>query len=618
MAALVAAISIAFVFGTGMLNANDPTATILAVYPSNLSVVNNDQPQISVSLTLHDADSNLLNFSLYLDGEATPASLVKNPYGVQFTLSQPLSEGLHGARVEIAYAQKILACPAWNFSIDVSAPGVTNLDPVNGSAQTGEGLVVVANYSDQNGVDVSSVILLLDGTDITSASQRLQNGVSYAPFTPLGEGTHNFTIVLSDTVNNTGSYSWFLTITHPVEGSTPPYLIAFSPANNSLINTPAPLVWFYFNDTDADFDANSTAFRMSYVVPFNCIGSPSSGWNISYLGYYMDGNYSASITVKDYSNNVKSERILFTVDATAPSVSAATPSNGAVLSSNVTSISARFSDFMTGVDPSSVMIKLDYEDITQIAQITGSGFNYTAALQDGTHSVLLRVSDFAGNVARVNWTFNVNTTSPDTGLTGSVSILTKTGYYNTESGLPTIIGEVKNTGNTSVKNVLVQGLFLCNDGNVINNDEEYPAIAYAYAVIDLLEPGEVSPFKIVLPSDFPDFSYILSQLKKFDANVVNFTVTNETTSNDYQFTNITYAIVDGNHYNLTGVITNNGSVALSNIKIVGTFYSSNRPIAVEYAFVYSLAPGEQAYFTLMVEDDDVALLITRYELKGSL
>lgn len=520
--------------------------------------------------------------------------------------------------MEIKYGQEILACPAWNFSIDVSPPLLTNLDPINGSTQTSAALVVVANYSDQSGVDTASVTLMLNGTDITGSSQILPNGASYTPINPLSEGTHNFTIVLTDVINNTCSYSWFHTIIHPVEGSTPPYLVAFSPANNSLISTPSPLVWFYFNDADADFDSSSTVFRMSNIVPFNCVGDQSSGWNISYSGYYMDGDHSASITVKDYSNNVRSERISFTVDATPPSASALTPSNGVVLNTNTTSISARFLDLVSGVDLSSVMIKLDYVDITQSAQVDVSGFNYTTVLQDGDHTVLLRMSDFAGNIARVNWTFKVNTTSPDTGSTGSVSILTKTGYYNTESGLPTIVGEVKNTGNASVKNVLVQGLFLCNDGNVINNDGDYPAIAYAYTVIDLLEPGEVSPFKIVIPSDFPEFSYVLSQLKKFDAKVVNFTVTSETTSHDYQFTNITSTLVSGNHYNLTGIITNNGSVALSSIKIVGTFFSSNKPMAVEYTFVYSLAPGEQAYFTLMVEDDDVAILITRYELRGSL
>ena len=196
--------------------------------------------------------------------------------------------------------------------------------------------------------------------------------------------------------------------------------------------------------------------------------------------------------------------------------------------------------------------------------------------------------------------------------------MTKTGYFNTESGLPTIVGEVKNTGTSSIKNVYIQGLFLCKDGNVINNDKTYPAIVYGYAEIEVLEPGDVSPFKIVMPSNFPDFAYILTQLAKFNANVEDFTVTTVAPYKDYQFTNVSGSLLVVNkHYNLTGVITNTGSTPLSDIKIVGTFYTPDKPIAVESVHVYSLDPGEQAYFTIMVEDNDVAPLITRYDLKGS-
>lgn len=624
-AVAVATVLLATIFLLNTGGSSAPIVTLVSTSPSNLSAVNESRPTISVELAVNNTNTASLNISMSLDGADVTASLVKGASGAYFLPAYDLADGVHYVMVAVTSGSTILSSASWGFYVDTSPPIITSLYPINGTNYS-DALLLSVNFTDQTGVDVGRLTLLLDGADITGSTQLSQSGLFYAPQTRLGEGAHDFTISLWDLLGNGASYSWSLVANYSANDSAPPYLASCFPVNNSIIKTPTPTVWFHFYDVGSGIDADSIVLRINNVLPFNCSGSPASGWNVSYAGYLLDGNYSVSITVKDLSNNSVTARLCFTVDATPPSVSKRNPWNGATINTSSVTISARFADALMGIDTSSIKIMLGSHDITHEALINSSGFTYSTILQNGSYSVSVEISDLIGNVAVATWGFTV-AIPPDTPTQiDSVIILTKTGYLNTESGLPTIVGEVKNTGTTTVKNVLVEGRFLCNDGNVINNDQPYPAILYAYAEISVLEPGAVSPFKIVMPSDFPDFSYVLSQVRKFDASVVNMTRTSEAPYRDYQFTNVSGGIVNvagplepaHYHYVLTGTITNNGSATLDGINVVATFYRPEGPMAVEYVVVQPLDPGEAASFTIEVEDNVVASYITRYVLSGSL
>lgn len=61
----------------------------------------------------------------------------------------------------------------------------------------------------------------------------------------------------------------------------------------------------------------------------------------------------------------------------------------------------------TGIDPGSVTIKLDGNDVTSHATVTSSFFNVTPpdVLAPGPHSASISVADKAGNVTNYNWSF---------------------------------------------------------------------------------------------------------------------------------------------------------------------------------------------------------------------
>ncbi|MEM2885299.1 MAG: Ig-like domain-containing protein [Thermoproteota archaeon] len=97
------------------------------------------------------------------------------------------------------------------------------------------------------------------------------------------------------------------------------------------------------------------------------------------------------------------------IDREPPTVSSMTPASGSSLWDKKPTISASYSDEDSGVDVSSVMIRLDDADVTSSALITASGFEYTPVgeLKEGRHSVTLTLKDRAGNVRTVTWTFEV-------------------------------------------------------------------------------------------------------------------------------------------------------------------------------------------------------------------
>jgi hypothetical protein len=72
-----------------------------------------------------------------------------------------------------------------------------------------------------------------------------------------------------------------------------------------------------------------------------------------------------------------------------------------------TRIAARFGDQGSGVDPASVMLRVDGRDVTRRARVDGDDIRYADDLRPGRHFAELVVRDRAGNATRRTWTFDV-------------------------------------------------------------------------------------------------------------------------------------------------------------------------------------------------------------------
>lgn len=96
-------------------------------------------------------------------------------------------------------------------------------------------------------------------------------------------------------------------------------------------------------------------------------------------------------------------------DTTPPQISGQTPRNGERVNERQrTHISARITDQGSGVDPSSVRLRVDGLDVTRNARIDGNEIRYMEQMGRGRHSAELVVRDKAGNTASSSWSFEVH------------------------------------------------------------------------------------------------------------------------------------------------------------------------------------------------------------------
>lgn len=124
-----------------------------------------------------------------------------------------------------------------------------------------------------------------------------------------------------------------------------------------------------------------------------------------------EGNGTVKVTGYTLDSKKITDSSTFIIDRAAPVISSLVPADGAIISTNTTTISATFSDARTSVDKNYIILKINGADVTASATISSTSIVYPASgFADGDVDVDLTVVDSAGNAAVESWMFNVNTT----------------------------------------------------------------------------------------------------------------------------------------------------------------------------------------------------------------
>jgi hypothetical protein len=306
----------------------------------------------------------------------------------------------------------------WNFTIDATPPVITNLEPPDSSWTNEKTPTIGADYSDSSGINVSSVMFEIDGSDMTSFAVVTSSGFTYTPQTDLPSGLHTINLEVEDSLGNLAIASWSFTV------NDKPIVEVWEPGGVQ-----------YQEYVQGDFIMVAWTATDDNPLPSNPInityGNSTSGWITISLNEENDGLYnwdtstvpcpgvywlnlsvydSFGQTVFDESNYSFNITCL---DTTPPVISNLQPPNGSLMNNGYPLIAANFSD-TSGVNVSSVLLKVDGEDVTSWASIFANGIEYMpeSALSDGLHTIYLEVEDIHGNAANATWTFEVDT-QPD-------------------------------------------------------------------------------------------------------------------------------------------------------------------------------------------------------------
>jgi len=134
-------------------------------------------------------------------------------------------------------------------------------------------------------------------------------------------------------------------------------------------------------------------------------GDISQGSEVEFYVNGIQANETASF------QNDHPEQVNLTVeDLVEPTITNLSPALDETVSTATPTISADYSDILSGIDIATAKIEVDGLDVTGSASVTGEGVSYTptAALANGTYDVRVTVADNLGNSTSQEWSFTIS------------------------------------------------------------------------------------------------------------------------------------------------------------------------------------------------------------------
>jgi hypothetical protein len=229
-----------------------------------------------------------------------------------------LSEGIHNIHLEVRdnSADQNKAVKTWWFVVDSLAPTISNVRPVDNSIIGTKSPEIGMDYNDDSGIDMSSIVMNVDGINVTSATDMDINGISYTPIVPLSEDNHEVYIKVGDnsTPRNTAEITFSFTV-----DVTPPSISNIQPANGSVISDSTPVISAIIGD-NLGINLSSIVFKIDGVDIASYATANQTHLNFTPQAPLQDGTHDIYLKVSDMAipKNSAVETWTFTIDTTAP------------------------------------------------------------------------------------------------------------------------------------------------------------------------------------------------------------------------------------------------------------------------------------------------------------
>jgi hypothetical protein len=268
---------------------------------------------------------------------AGTASLDSTGEILTFTPSAPLTQNtfytvtVQGATDTIGNVQVgVFTSSFW--SLDTTPPVVDPL-PINGTFPQTTTPTIMATYHDAGpGINPATIVLTLDGVNVTAAGGVTATGLSYTPTSPLSKATHTVTVQVT---NFAGLVSALQTATFTIDSTGPvisSFTIGGSPAVNGMtVGTFDPTFAASFT-ANAGINVSGTQLLLGpqgtspQLVP---AAVTSAGLTYTPPSNLAQGTYSTQLVVADNVGNVTTSALInFTINGTGPVVSTVTPNTG--------------------------------------------------------------------------------------------------------------------------------------------------------------------------------------------------------------------------------------------------------------------------------------------------
>lgn len=320
---------------------------------------------------------------------ATPQSVACNASAWTLTTNIAVGEGTRVLQAAQTDAAGNVGTANRNYQVDTQPPALTFTSPaansyvaatfqVQGTCETGLN-VTIAGAGIAAPVTAACAAATFTGTVTTSA----------------GDGTKNVTLSQTDAAGNTGTAN-----RNFLRDTTAPVLAITAPAANSFVSTTFNLQ----GTCETGLTVAITGTGISAPATANCTGGNFSTVLTTSAG---DGAKAVTITQTDAAGNSASDSRSFIRDATAPTVTIASPNANSYLSSPFT---------LQGACEVGLMVNISGGGLDVPAMAVCAAGTYSVSLTpsagDGTKNIIASQTDAAGNIGTANRSFLRDTTAP--------------------------------------------------------------------------------------------------------------------------------------------------------------------------------------------------------------
>ncbi|XEI80214.1 Ig-like domain-containing protein [Citrobacter cronae] len=365
------------------------------------------------TLVLSNIEKDVVAVSVTIDGTTVQATKISD--GVwTVTWGTPLSDGECDVQVSATDAAGNTATQSFSFTIDtvLSAP-VIAMDAASDTSTVGDNITqtvkptfVVTNVD----ADVTKVEVTLNGNTQTLTKDASGNWI-YTPETPLADGNWTVEVKVTDAAGNTKQSSLDFTVDTSI--STPTVALDASSdtgdVGDNLTNETTPT----FILSNIDPDVTSVMVTLNGET-HSATKDEQGNWTYTPETALSDGSWTLKVKVTDGAGNTAESSLDFTIDSTlsTPTVMMDTDSDTATAGDNITSDTTP-TFILSNIDPdvTSVMVTLNGETHSATKDEQGN-WTYTpdTPLADGSGTLVVTVTDAAGNSADASLDYTIDTT----------------------------------------------------------------------------------------------------------------------------------------------------------------------------------------------------------------
>jgi parallel beta-helix repeat protein len=292
-----------------LINPYDTSPPIITnLQPPDGSTTNDNTPTISANYS-DPSGINVSSVVLKVDGIDVTFSATVTASGVIYLPLTALPNGIHTVYLEVKDNYDNFAIAIWTFTVDTTPPIITNLQPPDASITNNSTPMIGANYNDPSGIDVGSVVMEVDGINVTFSATVTAIGVGYIPGAVLSDGIHTVYLEVKDNYNNLATVTWSFTV-----DTLPPIITNLQPPDTSTTNDNTPTISADYSDPSG-IDVNSVVLMVNGVDVTSSATVTAGKVSFIPLLALSDGIHTVYLEVKDNAGNLATATWSFTVEA---------------------------------------------------------------------------------------------------------------------------------------------------------------------------------------------------------------------------------------------------------------------------------------------------------------